>query len=324
MRFFAAASLLTCLCVYPGCNGPGASRGTPMITEVQRESWQSPYATGQALTSEHYRIFSTARSYAVRTYLPGFMEAAYANYSALTGLADLPAREPMPIYMLSSRREWAALTRTVLGESSEALNVEAGGYCHNGICVFWEIGGTGTFSVASHEGMHQFLYHRLKDRLPKWLEEGLATQAEGHRIQADSVLFTPADNPSRFSSLRSAIVNDRWVPLEDLLAMEPVEAMRGGTERAVGYYGQLWALVQFIRSDAGYRAGMQRLLGDARDGQLHVAMNVPASALVQLKAAPQAYNRAVSVPLFKHYVSSDLAGFENRYADFAKKLARLQ
>jgi hypothetical protein len=294
-----------------------------MITAVQREPWRSPYSTGYALTSEHYRIFSTARSYALRAYLPGFMEASYRNYLALTGLPGQPG-EPMPIYMLGSRQEWAALTRTVLGESSDALNVEAGGYCHKGICVFWDMGGTGTFSVAAHEGLHQFLYHRLKDRLPMWLEEGLCTMAEGHRIEGDSVLFTPEDNPTRFGGLRAAIVNDRWIRLEKLLSMDAVDAVQGGTERALGYYGQLWALAQFIRSNALYRVGMERMLADAVAGRFCVPMNVPAPALSQLRGDLRAYNRTVSEPLFRHYISSDLSGFERQYASFARKLAKLE
>ncbi len=324
MKALYISLLITVLLTPAGCEPSTIARGTPMITAVRRESWQSPYSSGYMLTTKHYRIFTTARSYAIRTYLPGFMEAAYRNYLALTGLADSPAAGSMPIYMLGSRREWAALTKTVLGAGSGALNIEAGGYCHRGICVFWEMGGTGTLSVASHEGLHQFFHHRLRNQLPMWLEEGLCTQAEGYRIRGDSVLFTPANNPGRFNALRAAIVNDRWIPLDRLLPMDSLDAIVGGTERAVGYYGQLWALVQFIRSDESYRLGLERILADAVAGRLHVAMKVPASALMRLRARGRAYNRTVSEPLFRHYIFADLPAFERRYAAFAKKLAKLE
>ena len=295
-----------------------------MITAVERQPWSSPHSVGECLTSAHYRIFSTARSRAVRTYLPGFMEAAHTNYLSLTGLPDRPAAGAMPIYMLGSRAEWAELTRTVLGQTTGALDIEAGGYTHRGICVFWELGGAQTFLVAAHEGLHQFFYHRLKDRLPMWLEEGLCTLAEGQRINGDTVLFTPEGNPSRFSALRDAIVNDRWIPLEDLLPMDSADAVKGGTERAVGYYGQLWALLQFIRSQEEYCAGLERMLSDAVAGRLHAALNVPPAALAQLRARGRAYNQAVSEPLFDHYISADRAEFARKYAEFARELARLQ
>ncbi|MHC4982758.1 MAG: hypothetical protein ACYTF6_06275 [Planctomycetota bacterium] len=324
MKRIFPALLLLALWTAPACDGGRPAVWTPMITAVQRRSWQSPFSAGESLTSKHYQIFTTARSYAVRQYLPGFMEACYRNYLLLSGLSDRPAEKPMPIYMLGSRREWAALTRSVFGPTSEALNVEAGGYSHRGICVFWEMGGTNTFSVAAHEGMHQFLYHRLKDRLPMWLAEGLCTQAEGHRIEGSSVIFTAADNPARFSSLRAAIVNDRWLPLEELLLTDAAEAVRGGAERATGYYGQLWALVQFIRSDDSYRAGMKRLLADAAAGRLHMAMKVPIRALARLSVNSRAYNRTVSELLFKHYISSDMERFAGEYAAFARELAKLE
>jgi hypothetical protein len=324
MKTVHAVGLLIVLWAPFACDGPRATQGTSMMTAARREPWRSPFSAGQALTTEHYRIFSTAGAHAIRTYLPGFMEASYANYLKLTGLPDKPVAKPMPIYMLGTRREWAALTQSIFGQNSEALNVEAGGYCHRGICVFWEIGGTATFSVAAHEGMHQFFHHRLKGRLPMWLEEGLCTQAEGHRADGDSVLFAPENNPSRFSSLRDAIVNDRWISLAKLLPMDSLEAVQGGTERAVGYYGQLWALIQFIRSRKDYREGMERMLTDAVTGQFHVPMKVPAPAMEQLKAYGRAYNRTVSEPLFRYYISADLNEFDRQYTDFARKLAKLE
>ena len=99
--------------------------------------------------------------------------------------------------------------------------------------------------------------------------------------------------------------------------------MKGHTSQAVGYYGQLWALVQFLRSREDYRAGLSRLIADAEAGRLHVAMKVPAPALAQLRRRGRAYNRTVSEPFFRYYITDDLDTFEREFRAFAEKLVSL-
>ncbi|MFZ1992153.1 MAG: hypothetical protein WAW96_20555, partial [Alphaproteobacteria bacterium] len=242
----------------------------------------------------------------------------------LTGLGDRPGEALMPIYLMGTRQEWASLTASIVGPGAGPyLSLQAGGYCYQGVCVFWDIGNLGTFSVASHEGLHQFFHHRLRDRLPMWLEEGLCTVAEGYEVSGDQVAFTPQRNNFRFTDLRAALVQDRCLPLETLLAMDSGEAVSGAHEQAVGYYGQLWALLQFIRSVPAYYAGLQRLLADAEAGTLYQTLNVSPQDLAAWRHQGRAYNKTVSVPLFRYYISQDLAGFQRDYKEFAKKLARL-
>jgi hypothetical protein len=311
--------------VLVGCQANRPAAGdTAMTTELTRTPWQTGSTGGSELTTAHYRIFTTATDRALVTYMPGFMEAAYRNYLELTGLTDRRNGSLMPIYLMGTRQEWTSLTTSIIGRNAGPyLSLQAGGYCYQGVCVFWDIGNLGTFSVAAHEGLHQFSFHRLRDRLPMWLEEGLCTLAEGYDISGDAVAFTPERNNFRFTDLRAAIVQARFLALADLLVMDSGEAVGGSPQQAVGYYGQLWALVQFIRSVPAYRAGMQRLLADAEAGALHQAMKVSPQDLAAQRRAGRAYNKAVSLPLFRFYISQDLAGFEKDYKEFAKKLARL-
>ena len=297
-----------------------------MATQVARSPWPTGPTGGSELATAHYRIFTTATNPALVTYMPGFLEAAYRNYLAITGLADRTGTAPMPVYLMGSRREWVSLTMSVVGEKAAGpyLGIQAGGYCYQGVCVFWDIGVLGTFSVASHEGLHQFLHHRLQDRLPMWLEEGLCTVAEGYDLVDDAVTFTPRRNTFRFTDLRAALVQARFLPLQELLTMDSGEAVGNTQEQAVGYYGQLWALLQFIRSNPTYAAGMQRLLADAQSGRLNQALGVSATDLAALRNQGRRYNKAVSLPLFRSYIAQDLAGFEKDYKAFATQLARLQ
>ena len=321
----ATASVLTLLALLGGCAQEVTVTGTPMITQVRRAPWSGHRTTGITLTSTHYRIYTTSNNHALLKYTPGFMEAAYQNYMKLTGLSVSGASKPMPIYLMANRNQWAILTKKIVGgKDGPHTSIEAGGYCYQGTCVFWDLGGLSTFSVASHEGLHQFFYHNLRDRLPMWLEEGLCVTAEGYEIRGQNVAFTPDRNVPRFSNLRNAIIQGYWIPLRKLLRMHSMDAVGGYTEKAVGYYGQLWALVQFLRSQPKYRAGLERLLADAQASRLHLALNLPPKALDDLRRHGLAYNRVTSEPLFRHYISADLGEFERQYLVFAKHLAKLR
>ena len=326
MRYSALLSSAFLAALVGGCQQPPDVRWTPLSVAFRNVPWDGGSASGRELISRHYRVYTTSGSPEVLNYLPGFMEAAHANYLEITGLPPREAKAPMPIYMMGTRQQWAALTRSIVGSQWNLYSsIEAGGYCHKGVCVFWDMGGISALSVASHEGLHQFLAHRMKDQLPMWLEEGLAASAEGYQIHAQTVRFTPERNPGRFGDLRKAIVNGWWVPLPKLLKMDGGDAVQSGPpERAVGYYGQLWALALFLRSDPKYAQGRARLLADAEAGRLHLALKTSRARLKGLRRRGRLYNQTVSAALFRHYVDDDLGAFERRYKAFAKRLAKLE
>jgi len=316
------------LAVAAGCAGPGQADqvATPLRIQFRSSSWDAGEGIGRELTSTHYRIYTTATRPEIVDYLPGFMEAAHRNYLAITGLEANPPGEPMSVYMMGTRQEWAGLTRSIVGGQWEIYaSISAGGFCYKGVCVFWDIGGLASLSVASHEGLHQFLSHRVKENLPLWMEEGLATLAEGYDVDGATVRFTPERNISRFTDLRKALVNDWWIPLEKLLQMDGGDAVQlGAPERAVGYYGQLWALAQFLRTDPQFAPGRRRLIADAEAGRLAESLSRTDGSLARQLGGTRSYNRQVALPLFKRYISDDLKGFETRYKAFAMKLARLK
>jgi len=294
-------------------------RGSPLTIQVRSDPWTG---SGRRLKTTHYEIFTTVSGKKLGRYLPGFMEAAHDNYRQLTGLSAKPSGKPLTVYMMANRQEWDGITRHKIGRT---INIEAGGYCHNGVCVFWDIGIRGSLSVASHEGLHQFFYFRLRDRLPMWLEEGMCTVVEGFAIEDGEVVFTPDTNGSRFNDLRNAMVGQHWRGLTQLLPMHSVDAQKGNSvTKAVGYYGQLWALAMFVRTTEPYRSGLRRMLDDAEAGRFHKALGLPARAVAGLRSHPLAYNRTVSEPLFRHYISADLAAFEREYRAFAEELVGLR
>ena len=298
----------------------------PIVIDAEVRDWNTPHSPGSLLITDHYRIYTTIRRPPLRKYLPGLMEASHSRYLELTGLGDRESSKLMPMYVMGTRPEWAALTTSRLGRRAElVLSITAGGYCYDGVCVLWDIGPRGTLSVAAHEGLHQFFSHRLSQSLPMWLEEGICVLAEGHQLRKGQLVFTPKNNPSRITALRTAIIDGHWVPTAKLLPMDAGDAVGTGiSKKAIGYYGQVWALSMFIRSVPEYTAGMQRMIADAESGQMHRAMNLSAAALAKLKRYGRAYNKTIAAPLFKHYIDSDLEAFETQYLAYARKLAGLK
>ncbi|MCY2929068.1 MAG: hypothetical protein NTV86_06160 [Planctomycetota bacterium] len=316
----ALAAFLTAGCTAPS-EAPSQSSYS-LAADSRREPWTGKDVSGDHVVTAHYSIYLTTRQPYLREHVAGFMEAAHRNHLELSGLAEKPLPKPMDVYLMSTRNEWADLTQAHMGARSEPyMHIQAGGYMAEGVCVFWDIGALSTLRIASHEGLHQLFYHRLRQRLPVWLEEGLCTQAEGFQIRDAAVEFNPADNPDRFSSVREALTAGTWIPVRELLTMDVGQAVNGRIGSAVQYYGQLWALVLFLRSHPNTLDGVQQLLADAEAGQLHLAAGV-SQALMTAQRTRQV-NQAVSARLFEHYIAKDLDRFDLAYAAFARRLVRL-
>lgn len=300
--------------VLVSCNNGEHAPGVPLTTEVSSQPWQYPGGAGEVLTSKHYRIYTTTRHASLMEILPGFLEGAYLNYQKLTGLAEPLSAKPMPVYMLASREQWIHLSDWVFGPGAQHHKIRAGAYSFRGISVCWDLQSRSTLSVVAHEGMHQFLFHRLTNRLPLCIAEGLATSSEGYHIRGwgaglggddargATVIFPDAHNPQRFTDLTKVFANNRWTPIDQILAMNAKDYLAKGQDYSLGWYGQVWALMQFLQSDPTYRRGLQKMLADAQDGR---------------------FTRKLSRPLFEHYIQSDLKRFEREYKAFARGLVSL-
>jgi len=293
---------------------PGAGLSVPSTSRP----WSTGYAEGKAITTTHYHIYTTLLDPDRQELLPGFLEASHANTLRLTGLENAPG-ERMTVYMLGTRREWAALTDSRFGRhSAPSLMIENGAYTVEGVIVCWDIGRTATFAVASHEGMHQVLHHQLEAPLPLWAEEGLATTAEAFVVQNRRVRFTPEKNIARLNDLREGIIHGHWLDMPTLLSATTLDLARKGQRATLSYYGQLYALMHFLRNSPAYRSKWRTLFGDARSGRLAERVPEKAKGLRGMR-----WHRAVGKPIFRNYIHDDLAAFENDFRAYARRLVRL-
>jgi hypothetical protein len=298
----------------------------PMSIQASREGWRSPVGPGQVIETEHYQIFSTVSDPTIDRYLPGFMEGAHEYYLELTGLdGGFTYPEAMPMYVLDNRDQWKALTEhRFKSESSVTDSIRAGGYTIKGVCALWDIGFVPTLSVAGHEGLHQFFFHRLKHRIPMWAEEGMCAVVEGFSTYDGEVTFTPNRNVARYSNLRTSIVQNYWMDLDEILPMSSTEAVQLVGRRSVGYYGQLWSLILYIRSVPEYREGFEQMMADAQAGRFDTPLELPAGAIESLMQRPTVYTARFAVPLFEYYITDDLDTFNREWKSFARDLVDLR
>lgn len=119
------------------------------------------------------------------------------------------------------------------------------------------------YETLRHEGMHQFLYQRIGDTLPTWLNEGMA-EWFGYALQTERGFEMGLADPHAIARLQRAAEADALLPLESLLTMSHREwndRVRSGS--AGGQYDQAWSVVHFLAyADGGRYAGMlDQLLG---------------------------------------------------------------
>src|SRR5207237_472507 len=108
----------------------------------------------------------------------------------------------------------------------------------------------------------------FKDRLPAWLDEGLATQNEAIEWTGTTPEFRPELNQTRYDALKEAIRGKRMWKLSDLVTTHAGRVIRLPQKQVDAYYGQVWALVLFFENRPQYRQGLGRLLRDASNGDL--------------------------------------------------------
>lgn len=254
-------------------------------------------------------------------WLPEFMEACYREYEALMPPAR-PAASRMVVYLFGTRNEWARfVSRQYPRQAHTYLHIHAGGFVDaaSGDAVIHDIGRADTLSLLAHEGFHQYAYHCFDERLPAWLNEGLATQFEAFDMIRGTPppKFDPMRNHMRKSSLRRAMnVQGGMIPLEDLLGMHAGQAVveTGLTVRA--YYAQVWSMVLMLREGAGgkYENAFENLLADAGTER-------PRRAVETWRAEnPDRASLSPGEIIFRHYITDDLGTFINDYDAFTRHL----
>ena len=296
--------------------------GQPLV-----EPWSFGDFEGELVTTSTHRLHLTLSEGRLRDEIPKFMETAAEHYRGMLfdeddDAARLPTTpERMDVFLFGERNEWEGWTRWRLGRDAGLyLKIERGGYTIEGESVLFDIGRYDTLCLLAHEGWHQYTQSLFKHPLPSWLEEGLATYAEGHRFRRSDAqpVFMPWRNLERFGQLRQARSRGRLIPIEKIMDNQPQAFVADGERSLLTYYAQVWILMHYLVEgrDGKYRDGLVRLVRDAADGHI-------ASSLIQAqrRAGRRGYGErnSLSHEFISTYFDKDVENFLAGYDEFLEE-----
>ena len=305
-----------------GCAGgaaPGADRrgwtGPAAASPVRTIAWAYNDTRGVVLETAHYQIHTTITDEDVLQRLPQVLEGAYAQYQSFA--VAPPSSRPMKCYVFGKRSEWADFTKRNTGaDSAVYLQITRGGYCIGDWFVSYYVGDNATYSVAAHEGWHQYVARHFKGRLPPFLEEGTACMFESLKYHGDLPRWDLSLNPNRSHGLRSAIEGGVLWPLEKLVRMHAGDVVQLPADKIEAFYAQNWAFARFMwEYDGGrYRPAFKKLLADTAAGSVYD----PTGTLHRAQGAwaPQSVK-----PMLEHYLGKSLGEVEREYQTFIRDVA---
>lgn len=274
-------------------------------------------AGAKEIRTEHYTIYSTIQDRPDLLNRVGqLMEGAYGVYKTLAPTVP-PTNHPMLCYLFNTRLEWIDFTRLRTGrDASIYLQITRGGYTLHDWYVAYFIGDIGTYSVAAHEGWHQFVARHFKGRLPPFLEEGMACMFENVEWDNDLPRFNLSLNPARELSLRKAEDEGELFSLKDLVVLHAGQVVGRSDVRIQAWYAQDWAFARFLREgeNGKYRPALQKLLADTAAGTVYDPTG-------SLRVRYLGWNPAGVIPLLEHYLGEDLSVTDQAYQQFMHKVA---
>jgi hypothetical protein len=275
-------------------------------------------ASAKVVRTDHYEIYTTIPDRPeFISGLAQLMEGAYGMYRTLAP-SVAPTDHPMRCYMFGTQLEWRDFTRLHTGpDSTVYLQITRGGYTIHDWYVAYYLGGdNSTYSVAAHEGWHQFVARHFKGRLPPFLEEGLACMFEDVEWNQGLPRFNLTLNPDRALSLRRVVDANELFPLSELITLHAGNIVGRPGIRIEAFYSQSWCFARYLwEGDNGkYRPALQKLLTDTAAGTVYDPTG-------SLRLSYLGWNPNGVRPLLEHYLGEDLATIEDGYRQFIQKVA---
>jgi hypothetical protein len=292
------------------------SDGPSSPAPIQAEDWDYKSDPGKLIKTAHYDLYTTVQSDEVRASVAQVMEGALAEYQKIAPGVPI-SDKPMQCYLFGNRGEWIDFTKRHTGVDAYVyLQINRGGYTVRDWYVAYYVGEAATYSVAAHEGWHQFVSRNFKGRIPPFLEEGIATMFEDITWHDDLPRWNLAVNRSRVQSLRRAVEGNYVFPLGELIGMHAGNVVNQSGNRIEAFYAQDWAFATFLwGADNGkYRPAMRQLMSDIADGTVYDPTGAHKSAAIP-------WNPQGVKPMLEHYLGMNLDQIDGEYQKYIRKVA---
>lgn len=242
-----------------------------MTAVIRIDPWPDAAADGVVVRTAHYAIHTTVLDPAFHRDVAAVLEGAHDLYAALAPSKAQPDR-PFDCFVFRLRSEWEAFTRTRAGDDATAyFQINRGGYTIGDQFAVFSYGRGATCRSVAHEGWHQYAARHFTDRLPPFLEEGIACLFENVRVdETGRATWDLQNNHNRSRALRTSKESERLFSLEELITLHAGEVVGSDAGSIEAFYAQNWAFARFLwdGENGRYRPALRRLLNDAMAGEL--------------------------------------------------------
>jgi hypothetical protein len=301
----------------PTQSSAGNWNGPTVLASVQMQDMGAPGPKYKIINTEHYKIYSTIEDRPdILARTAQLMEGGFAIYRTFVPQVQ-PTTYPMQCWIFATRPQWMSFTQQHTGpDAGVYLKISRGGYTIHDWYVAYYIGDIATYSIAAHEGWHQFVNRHFKGRLPPFLEEGLATMFENVEWKGDLPRWNLSLNPQRALSLRKAMDAGELFPLDKLITLHAGQVVGLPEIKIEAFYAQNWSFARFLweGENGKYRPALQKWLADTADGSVYDPTG-------SFKRSYLPWNPAGVRPMLEHYVGQDLSVIQQEYTKFMQKVA---
>ena len=217
------------------------------------------------IETKHYKVHTDIRGDLVDD-LTRRLDAMYDDYSRrLKELAPPPAGErKLPVYLFDKHDQYKAFTSmNNLGGVFAVRDNDAYLASH----LEW-LGRDELRRTLQHEGFHQFAQETMVDRLPLWMNEGIA-EYFNDAIWNGRTFLVGQVWPRRVRRLQHDMQNRALIPLKEfttITSKQWLDMIEKNPDKLTSYYNQAWALVYFL-GDSGREGHRKRLIGFLKDIQ---------------------------------------------------------
>ncbi len=280
--------------------------------------WRDADKPGTIIIAGHYRIYTTIRNPIEQALCARVVEAAWKRFKRMVPAAHI--NSPLIGYIFRNRREWVAHVKATAGSLAGVyMRIEEGGYEQGGQFAIWRSGVNEMLSVLAHECWHQLSYRTLKNHLPAWLDEGLATQNETFIWRHGRPAFTPWQNQARWSALRATYDQRELIPLHTLVSTQAgsVIMQRAAVVRA--YYAEVWSFMLFLKHSR-YRNRLLAVLRRAQRGTLNKLLSGAGLSPQDITLQTVRWNSIAGPVFLRDCISHHPAILQKRYLAFVRKL----